>query len=51
MNLASLAPGPNRSEKRTFQCPQCDLLDIKIVADPLASDAVHRLTDNIRPPA
>jgi hypothetical protein len=51
MNLASLAPRPDGSEKRIFQCPHCDFIETRIVADPLASDEVRRLADNIRPPA
>jgi hypothetical protein len=51
MNLAGLAAQSDRSEKRTFECPHCDFTETRIVADPLTSDAVHRLTDNIRPPA
>ena len=51
MNLASLAPQPDRSEKRTFECPHCDFIETRIVPDPLASEEINRLTDNIRPPA
>jgi hypothetical protein len=51
MNLASLAPRPDRSEKRMFACPHCDFIKTKIVPDPLASEEVNRLANNIRPPA
>lgn len=50
MNLASLAARSDRSEKRTFECPHCDFTETRVVADPLVSEAVHRLADNIRPP-
>ncbi len=51
MNLASVAPLPDRSEKRTFECSHCDFIETRIVSDPLASEEARRLTDNIRPPA
>jgi hypothetical protein len=51
MDLASSAPQPGGSEKRTFECPHCDFIETRIVADPFASDEVRRLADNVRPPA
>jgi hypothetical protein len=50
MNLASSAAQSDRSEKRTFECAHCDFIETRVVADPLGSEAVHRLADNIRPP-
>jgi hypothetical protein len=51
MNLATIVPRANRSEERTFQCPKCDLIEIKVVTDPLTSEQAHRLADGVRPPA
>ena len=51
MNLAGLAARPDHSEKRTFECPHCDFIETRIVPDPLASEEVNRLADNVRPPA
>jgi hypothetical protein len=51
MNLISLAARPDRSEKRTFECPKCDFIETKVVPDPLGSREINRLTDHIRPPA
>jgi hypothetical protein len=47
-------PGPHRaaadgSEKRMFECTKCHFIETKTVADPLKSDAVERLTTNVRP--
>jgi len=51
MNLANLTPRPDHSEKRTFECPHCDFIETRIVLDPLTSNEVNRLANNIRPPA
>jgi hypothetical protein len=51
MNLSSIMPRPDHSEKRTFECPKCEFVEITVVSDPLKPDEVNRLTDNIRPPA
>jgi hypothetical protein len=51
MNLTSIAPRADRSEKRTFECPKCDFIDTKVVSDPLGSETADRLAYNIRPPA
>ena len=50
MMLARIAPLPDRSESRTFECPKCNSTETRTVADPLKSAAVERLTANVRPP-
>jgi hypothetical protein len=50
MNLISLAPRADRSEERTFECPKCDLIETRMVQDPLRSEAVNRLAETIGPP-
>jgi hypothetical protein len=51
MSLAGVSARPDRSEKRTFACPHCDFIETKVVPDPLMSDELKRLANNIRPPA
>jgi hypothetical protein len=51
MVLACITPLPERSEKRMFECPKCDFTETITVADPLKSEAVVRLTSNVRPPS
>ena len=50
MVLAQISPLPDGSEERTFECPKCDLIETRMVADPLKSEAVQRLTSHVRPP-
>ena len=50
MMLARISPLPDQSEQRTFECPKCDAIETRTVADPLRSEAVARLTANVRPP-
>jgi hypothetical protein len=50
MRLARLVPLPDGSEERTFECPKCNAIETRKVADPLKSEAVVRLTTNVRPP-
>jgi exosome complex RNA-binding protein Csl4 len=50
MILARISPLPDGSEQRTFECPKCDAIETRTVADPLKSEAVERLTANVRPP-
>jgi len=50
MRLARLAPLSDGSEQRTFECPKCNAIETRTVADPLKSEAVQRLTINVRPP-
>ena len=51
MRLAKIVPGAASSEKRIFECTKCGATETKFVADPLDSDELNRLTNNIRPPA
>jgi hypothetical protein len=51
MILAYIASLPNEAEKRTFECPKCALTETQTVDDPLRSEALNRLTANIRPPS
>jgi hypothetical protein len=50
MVLAGSEPQKGGCEKRTFNCPKCHFIDTKIVTDPLQSEAIRRLTENVRPP-
>ncbi len=50
MNLTSIVPRPDRSEKRTFECPKCNFIETKVVPDPIRSEGINRLANNIRPP-
>lgn len=51
MNLTSISPCLDRSEKRMFECPKCRFIETRTVTDPLSSEEVKRLADNVRPPA
>lgn len=51
MRLADAVLGSDRSEKRIFECAKCNATEIRFVADPLDSEELNRLTDNLRPPA
>jgi tRNA(Ile2) C34 agmatinyltransferase TiaS len=51
MMLASREYLGNGAEKRTFRCAKCDLVETKIVDDPLKSSALARLADGVRPPS
>lgn len=51
MRLAKIAQGAEHSEKRIFECATCGATETRLVADPLDSDDLTRLTNNIRPPA
>jgi hypothetical protein len=50
MMLSRLEPEGDGSQKRTFECSTCGFIETRIVPDPLHSDAVLRLADNVRPP-
>jgi hypothetical protein len=50
MRLARITPLPDRSEERIFECQKCSFSETRTVADPLKSEAVERLTSNVRPP-
>jgi len=51
MRLARIQPLADGSEKRLFECSKCDLLETKIIADPLRSEPISRLTESIKPPS
>ena len=51
MRLAKIVLGAGHSEKRIFECAKCGATETRFVADPLDSDELIHLTDNIRPPA
>ena len=37
MDLTGIAPRPDGTEKRTFECSKCNYMETKIVSDPLKS--------------
>ena len=51
MTLSRISPLADGSEERMFECQKCELIETRTVADPLKSEAVERLTTNIRPPS
>jgi hypothetical protein len=51
MNLTTIVPRPGHSEKRTFECPKCNFIETKVVANPLESEEIDRLTNIIGPRA
>ena len=51
MALIRLESRKDGFEKRTFGCAECKLIESKMIADPLKSDAVARLADSMRPPS
>jgi hypothetical protein len=51
MNLTSITPRADHSEKRVFECPKCRFIDTKFAIDPLQSNEVDRVPDNVRPTA
>jgi hypothetical protein len=51
MALIRLESRKDGFEKRTFGCAECKLIETKMIADPLKSDAVARLADSMRPPS
>jgi len=50
MTLARTESGKDGSEKRMFECPKCRFIETKMIADPLKSSDVIRLTEDLRPP-
>ena len=50
MMLVVIEPCESNSEKRTFECSKCDVMEAIIVADPLRSEALTLLANNIKPP-
>jgi hypothetical protein len=51
MDLTSIAPRTDGTEKRTFECSRCAYIETKIASDPLRSDEIVRMASHIRPPA
>jgi hypothetical protein len=51
MALIRSETGKDGFEKRTFGCLKCNIIETKMIADPLKSDAVARLADSMRPPS
>ncbi len=51
MMLVRLTLLPDGSEERTFECQRCNLIETRTLGDPLKSEAVERLTSNVRPPS
>ena len=51
MNLLSIIARPDHCEKRIFECPKCDFIVTKMVADPLESEEITPRADNLGPPA
>jgi len=51
MDLTSMAPRSDGTEKRTFECAKCAFIETKIASDPLESDVIVRMASHIRPPA
>lgn len=51
MMLVRLTPLPDGSEERTFECQKCNWTETRTCVDPLKSEAIERLTSNLRPPS
>jgi tRNA(Ile2) C34 agmatinyltransferase TiaS len=51
MRLAQSEPLKDGFEKRVFECGKCKTIETKMVADPLKSDAVARLANELMPPS
>jgi hypothetical protein len=50
MDLASTVTRPDRSEKRTFECSKCHFIETRVVPDPIRSEELNRLAENVKPP-
>jgi hypothetical protein len=51
MMLARIEPGPDGSDRRTFECPKCEYVHKVVVADPLRSPASTGWTySELKPP-
>jgi hypothetical protein len=50
MELVRTVLSKDGSEKQMFECPKCAFIETKMVADPLESETIRRLTENVRPP-
>lgn len=51
MGLLSASPKPDNCEKRIFECPKCRFIETKVIADPLTSNDIRRLTSHLQPPS
>ncbi len=51
MDLTTIAPRPDGTEKRTFECSKCAFIETKIASGPLNSDALVRMANGVRPSA
>jgi hypothetical protein len=51
MMLERVSPGPIGFERRLFECPRCDQVEISVIAsDPLTSKAAGWLAGELRAP-
>jgi hypothetical protein len=50
MVMGRLEPRKDGCEKRLYDCPKCHFTEAKLVSDPLKSEVLRRLTENVRPP-
>jgi hypothetical protein len=50
MVLSRTEPRKGGLEERVFECPKCAFIETKIITDPLESETLRRLTENVRPP-
>ena len=51
MDLTSIAPRTDGTEKRTFECANCAFIETKIASDPLDPRRLVRMASHVRPPA
>jgi hypothetical protein len=51
MDLTSIAPRPDGTEKRSFECSKCAFIETKIASGPLKADVFVRMANGVRPPA
>jgi len=51
MMLERVSPGPIGFERRLFECPKCDHVEINVIAsDPFTSNAAGWLAGELRAP-
>jgi hypothetical protein len=50
MMLARIEPGPNHSDLRTFECPECEHVQKTLVEDPLRSSHTGWMASELKPP-
>jgi hypothetical protein len=51
MMLARIAPGPDHSDLRTFECPKCEHVERRLVEDPMNSAKPGWQNSGLQPPA